>query len=68
MAEPENQTKTQVSQKDPSFAIREYRMHLRALNTQLNTFSGIYQLAGEYAALCEQLLLQLQAKEPDHKP
>ena len=62
MADTENQPKT------PTVAIREYRMHLRALNTQLNTFSGIYQLAGEYSALCEQLLQQLQAKEPEHKP
>ena len=43
--------------------LREHKIHLRALNTQLNTFSGLYQLTGEYAALCEQLLKELQAKE-----
>ena len=41
---------------DAHEAVRQAKLHLRALNAQYSLIGNLYQLAGEYAGLAERMV------------
>lgn len=58
-----------AQQSDPREAVRQAKLHLRALNAQYSLIGNLYQLAGEYASLADRMIAvaeeALRAPEPE---
>jgi hypothetical protein len=57
-------TKNMPATQDPREQLRMIRLQLRTLHGQYSLVSNLYQLAGEYATLCDQLVDLLAAQTP----